>query len=733
MLVKISHIVALLLLLGNFVFAQTKEEKLLNLDVVDSTQLNREPLLLKLKPWIGIGAGNLAYFGDIAGAKMEHSVVTPIAYQLSVGHQVNKFLMLRFAFVGGKIGLSGLDDKRYFNFRSQIHAGSVALEYNFDHLLNPGRAVEPFVTIGLSGFEFLSKADQFDKQGNAYYYWSDGSVRNIDENSTEKYKATIVNRDYVYESDLRTQDLDKVGKYPEFSLAVPIGAGVNFMLDRKFQFKFGTTMYITGTDNIDNISSKGVGIRQGKKSNDNFLFTYFNVSYNLTDGKDLDVIENDEFITALVEDGDEDSDGDGVIDFIDSCAATPAGVLVNRKGVPYDNDRDHIPNYRDEEVKSDTGAIVSEKGVQLADSTIERLYGDFMNPERYSQAKLERLKDVNASNQGNGMFKVLLGEYKSGVPSDKINKFLSLREMNNYDMDDSTVAYTTGIFNTYADAKGRLETVNGIGLTDAKVVVHKNGKFIPVTDSDYYKYEIDLRNAVEVNYVGGIPIAINQGANNSTKTDNKNAGENKTDVSFNKPNSKFGPNDLVYHVQLGAYKGKIKKTVFAGVNDLVEVKGDDGITRVMSGEYDNYADAAKRKVEMQYKGFEEAFVTVFKGGNRISLKSAGVQFTEPVKEDTVSVGPNVINKKSVVFKVQLGVYKNNPPADMKKIFEELKDIEQTETVSGLNRFSCGKFSSYDEAKKYKEELISKGVKDAFVIAFFKDQLIDIQEALEYLK
>jgi hypothetical protein len=725
----VKIVVFTLILFYELVVAQNNKPPILNRDVVDSTQLNNEPLLLQLRPWIGINGGNLGYFGDIAPARIDRPVVSPLAYQLTIGHPLTKFLTLRFSFLGGKIGLSGLQDKRYFNFKSQIYAGSVHLEYNFHQLLNRNRFVEPFITIGVSSFEFLSKADQFDSDGNTYYYWSDGSIRNIDENSKDKYKAQLIKRDYFFESDLRSQNLDKKGNYPEFSFAVPVGLGINFLLDDKFQFKVGTTYYLTATDQIDNIVKDGVGIRQGKKGNDNFLFTYAGISYNLTRKKEIEIINYDQFIEDLVADGDEDSDGDGVIDFIDSSAFTPAGVLVNRKGIPFDNDRDHIPNYRDEEVFSKKGAIVSEKGVEIADTTAERLYNFFLNPQLISEAKIEKLKDIDASNAGNGTFKVLLGKYTGGVPSEKINKFLSLAEVNNYNLNDSTVAYTSGMFNTYAEAKGRLETINKLGLTDATIVVHKNGQFIPVDDKNYYVYEADLRNAVEVSFTGGVPVNISKHYQ-SSEINPKLSAVSSSPI---KTKSKFGPNDLIYHVQLGAYRNKINKLIFAEVPDLVEIKGNDGITRVMSGEFETYEQAAKRKVEMQTKGFEEAFVTAYKGGERISLRTAGVQFNQPVKEDTVSVGPSVINKKFIVFKVQLGVYKNEPPANMQKLFNSINNVEITETISGLKRYSTGKFSTYEEAKKYKEELIAKGISDAFVIAFFKEQLIDIHEALEYLK
>ncbi|NLN60514.1 MAG: outer membrane beta-barrel domain-containing protein, partial [Deltaproteobacteria bacterium] len=42
-----------------------------------------------------------------------------------------------------------------------------------------------------------------------------------------------------------------------------------------------------------------------------------------------------------------DSDGDGVIDRLDQCPDTPAGVIVDEVGCPIDTDRDGVPDYLD--------------------------------------------------------------------------------------------------------------------------------------------------------------------------------------------------------------------------------------------------------------------------------------------------------------------------------------------------------------------------------------------------
>ena len=70
---------------------------------------------------------------------------------------------------------------------------------------------------------------------------------------------------------------------------------------------------------------------------------------------------------------------------------------------------------------------------------------------------------------------------------------------------------------------------------------------------------------------------------------------------------------------------------------------------------------------------------------------------------------------------------------MKAKFSALKNIQQSSTASGLTRYTSGSFSDYAAAQKWKEELHKQGIEGAFVIAFFKNELISVPEALELLK
>jgi len=60
-----------------------------------------------------------------------------------------------------------------------------------------------------------------------------------------------------------------------------------------------------------------------------------------------------------------DSDGDGVVDGLDECPATPAGVAVDSKGCALDSDNDGVADYKDECPDSLPGAVVNELGCAI--------------------------------------------------------------------------------------------------------------------------------------------------------------------------------------------------------------------------------------------------------------------------------------------------------------------------------------------------------------------------------
>ncbi|MCE9540219.1 MAG: SPOR domain-containing protein [Bacteroidetes bacterium] len=201
-------------------------------------------------------------------------------------------------------------------------------------------------------------------------------------------------------------------------------------------------------------------------------------------------------------------------------------------------------------------------------------------------------------------------------------------------------------------------------------------------------------------------------------------------------NSALNTPGVVLRVQLGAYKKKLSKAVFKDINDLIEIRTDDGLYKYMTGSFKSIDDAAKLKVEMILNGYPGAFIAAYKDGKRITLQEAGATLAN--KEDVLETPDNnalsAVNKKLVKFKVQVGVFKNTPPDNVLSIFSKLRDLSGERTSSGLTRYVVGPFNSYKEAEAYKKDIVQRyGLSDSFVVATFNNEYISIPEALEILK
>ena len=446
-------------------------------------EIDKEPSReVIFKPTIGMGIGMFSFYGDISDKTLNHALVSKIGYDLNVGKPLTSFLDINFYILFGTLSSNERSPERNLNFQSEIRTGGAILSYNFDHLLRKERKVEPYFSVGIESFEFLSKTDLFDARGNKYFYWNDGSIRNMDQNNPLASEAVYLQRDYTFETDIRESNIDGFGKYTERSFAIPVGAGVKMKLSDKVNFKIGATMHYTFTDLVDGISAESVDNRAGNSKNDRFLMTSFSLSYDFMFTKKSKSKLNEEdfeevdFLALEMA----DADGDGIRDFIDSCAGTPIGIPVDKYGCPLDDDNDGVPNYKDDELATVPNVFVTTEGVELTDSLILDLYRTYMDSTgqfaKVSKSKYEAevTKKVTASK-----YSVQIGAYTTGIPPELINKFLSIPDIISTTVNDSVTVYTTGSYTDVAQAKKRKNDLLNSGISSAIVVLNKDGKFIP--------------------------------------------------------------------------------------------------------------------------------------------------------------------------------------------------------------------------------------------------------------
>ncbi|MGZ3901407.1 MAG: SPOR domain-containing protein, partial [Bacteroidia bacterium] len=197
----------------------------------------------------------------------------------------------------------------------------------------------------------------------------------------------------------------------------------------------------------------------------------------------------------------------------------------------------------------------------------------------------------------------------------------------------------------------------------------------------------------------------------------------------------FSKTDIVYRVQLGAFKNKISTSVFNTSAGVLELKTGESVYRYVTKGFKTIEEAAAVRADLVIQGYSDAFVTAYKEGKRIPMSQTKATvdkaFKEDMNEDKIF---SSVDKSLVAFKVQLGGLKKQfQEKIMDERVKDINDIEKQATSSGMIRYTTGKFSDMAAAEKYRKELEDKGFTDAFIIATFKGDIISIQEALELKK
>lgn len=397
-------------------FAQDDEEYYIG--ILDTIVENIDPVK---KPVISIGTGIMSFWGDV-----RNQVNTPITGNF--GFKVNGSTLIgkkRF-FKGNLFAVYGKLSGHDFNisrqmqlqplpvdenndpifpnssFQTESFQIGISFEYGFAHLIGNSKKFRPFMAVGLSTM-FFSPKGNLEIGSNLpkmyYHYWSDGTMRNFIQDGPDAWRARITPFDNSYETDLSSADLYEQGTYSQRTFTIPIDFGFDFYLSDRVTFRVGTSVNYAFTDMLDNYSAK---IAKNKNypvknnNNDIFAFTYFSVNLDLFSDPNALLVER---LFAEVGEFDyqiffADQDGDQVLDRIDLCPDTPAGVAVNdTTGCPFDTDNDGVFDYADVEPGTPEGTTVDEQGAQLTTDALSAMF-DNVNAVSRKEIRLIPLANV---------------------------------------------------------------------------------------------------------------------------------------------------------------------------------------------------------------------------------------------------------------------------------------------------------------------------------------------------
>lgn len=658
-----------------------------------------------MKPRIEIGIGRMAFFGDVGKDYQAYGAMTGnIAAHFRFGTPINNYLHFDAYALYGKLSMAETTGPRYLNFSSQIRLTGAGITYNFDNLLKPQRWLSPYVSVGIAGFEFLSKTDLFDSNGNRYHYWSDGSIRNLPENAPNANDAFEIQRNYEYETDIRKLDADGVGSYAERSWAIPVGAGAILNLGEKLDLRVGGDMFLTFTNHIDGVTEAGEGNRKGNAKNDHFFYFNVGMSYNfdLPKGKQppiKDAFEDSRDYQIAYE----DEDSDGIADFFDLCPGTPDGVKVGARGCPVDSDGDGVPDYLDLEPDTPKGAFVDADGVAISDDEFLKAYlfwTDSVYDTQYISSKIETASVPAAKRTQRPKHRTYHVKAQEGttLSAEMIERILSLPDVTAFDQDGENI-FLIGSYDELYKAAERKINLEADGIRGI-VVADEAGNIIDLSEESE-AIEADLRRISLV--------------------------DDAYETELTAPTM-----DVVYRVQIGAFEKPLSKDVFSGVRDLIVLTGTDGLTRYVSGSYSDLKSAADHKVNLLLEGFEGAFITAYRGGKRITLGEAGA-IVSGEDDRAQEVSSPSFDTSKIQFRIQIAAYRDEVPTNVLDQFIEIGNIKPVRTADNTTKYLFGEFDSYEEAIKAKESKVAPQFSDAFVVGDFNGQIISAQEAIQMLK
>jgi hypothetical protein len=288
------------------------------------------------------------------------------------------------------------DISRNLNFRSSVSSIGANVEYRFGHLIESDALIRPYLSMGAGILHFSAKGDLVNAGGMPYYYWSDGSIREVPEPAP--LETPLLYRDFEYETDLRKREQEEfgLGDYSQNAFVIPVGMGAHFRVSNRAFLSLGISYFYAVTDMLDNVAYNGTSI-QGTKGNDSFVYSHLSLHFDLfsdpTTRKVKLLYADVEFDPLLFD----DEDGDFVLDIADRCPGTPYGVEVDSLGCPLDGDWDGVPDYIDRELDTRRDAWVDAEGVTVS--------------EEGFQASMELRENAMPRNEVEDYFNIISGQY----------------------------------------------------------------------------------------------------------------------------------------------------------------------------------------------------------------------------------------------------------------------------------------------------------------------------------
>ena len=216
------------------------------------------------------------------------------------------------------------------------------------------------------------------------------------------------------------------------------------------------------------------------------------------------------------------------------------------------------------------------------------------------------------------------------------------------------------------------------------------------------------------------------------------------------------PEGLIFRVQVGAFRKPVPNQLFREFGPVSGEELTNGLTCYLAGYFNGSLDAVEARTMIRGLGYADAFIVAYCDGKRMTFNQgkameANGQCQKQSKEElqlslnqllqqnkqevqtptaSVVVDPNSTEaNQDLYFTVQVAVY--NKPLTNPTI-KGVNELLVTKTEKGQFRYSSGEFTSFADARERKNQVVAKGIPDAYVVAYHRGKRISIGEANKLL-
>ena len=174
-----------------------------------------------------------------------------------------------------------------------------------------------------------------------------------------------------------------------------------------------------------------------------------------------------------------------------------------------------------------------------------------------------------------------------------------------------------------------------------------------------------------------------------------------------------------YGIQVAALIDLKPTRDFTDLKNVEVYVDENGIFRYVIGRFPYKKQAESLKDKIIELGYKDAFI---------------VDINQPdYNKEVLGLGKASIDwhiDGKVDFRVQVGAFTALVPSAVAEKYLEIDGIKEY-PQNGLTILTVGRFKTYKEAQYYREELKTKGIEDAFIVAFNMGNKISLKEAKAY--